>query len=176
MNAIDIIFLIAMAVCVIAGFFKGIIRQVLTLVGIVVVASLTATVAPHVQKWLGGVVENENTRKVIAMIAAALLLAVAYGLVALILTKILRKLKVIGVLDRILGGILGFAEVYLLFAVLFALFNDTADGFLPLLKKAVGQSFRESWVGAHIYANNFFGHWIIVDIAQKILDSLAPSV
>ncbi len=174
MNTIDIIFLVAMAICVVIGFFKGIIKQVLTIVGIILVSTLTATVAPLVQEWFVGVIENDGTRSVIAMVVAALLLTVAYGIVALILTKILRKLKVIGVLDRILGGILGFAEVYLLFAVLFALFNDTGEEFMPLLKKAMGQSFSDSWVGSHIYANNFFGHWIIVDIAQKLLDSVAP--
>ena len=65
-----------------------------------------------------------------------------------------------------LGGLLGFAVVYLIFAVIFALFNETGEQFMPRLKALVGDSFVSSWVGQHIYANNFFGRWIIVDIAK----------
>lgn len=176
MNAVDIVFLVAMALCVVLGFFKGIIRQVLTIIGIFLVATLTATVAPYVQSWFAGVIESEGTRSVIAMIVAALLLSVGYGVVAIILTKILRKLKVVGILDRILGCFMGVVVVYLVFAVVFALFKDTGDGFMPLLKKSMGTAFEESWVGNHVYFNNFFGDWIIVDIAQKLINSITPAV
>ncbi len=175
MNAIDIIFLVFLAICAVSGFFKGIIRQILTIVGIIVVATLTATVAPYVQDWFKNVIDNENTRNVIAMIVAAILLTVVYGIAAILLTKILKHLKIVGVLDKILGLAMGFVVVYLVFAVLFALFNDTADEFMPLMKKLAGKGFAESWVGQHIYANNFFGKWIIVDIAQKLLQSVAPA-
>lgn len=175
MNVVDIIFLIMMALCVVLGVFKGLIRQLFTIGGIIVVATLTATLAPWVQSWFVNVIENEGTRSLIAMIAAALILAVGYAIVAIILTRILRKFKIIGVLDKVLGGVLGFAVVYLLFAVLFALIKDTPPAFLSWLKGLVGEGFMTSWVGNHIYANNFFGHWIIVDIAQKLIDSLTPA-
>lgn len=175
MNAIDIVFIVALALCVVLGIFKGVIKQALTILGIFTVATLTATVAPYVQGWFANLIADENTRSVIAMIIAALLLAVVYALVALLVTKLLKKLKIIGVLDRILGGVLGFAVTYMLFAVVFALFNDTGEGFMPLLKGAVGGAFKESWVANHIYANNFFGRWVVVGIAQKLLDSLTPA-
>ena len=92
------------------------------------------------------------------------------------LKYLLKRLHVLKFLDRMLGGLLGFAVVYLIFAVIFALFNETGEQFMPRLKALVGDSFVSSWVGQHIYANNFFGRWIIVDIAKKLLESLTPAV
>ncbi len=176
MNGIDIFFLIVMALCVVMGFFKGIIKQVLTILGVIAVASLTAVVAPYVQGWLEGAIGDENLRNALAMIVAALLIAVVYGVVAMLVARLLRNIHVVGVLDRLLGAVMGFVVVYLVFAVLFALVKDTGEGFLPLTKKLLGDGFANSWVGNHIYKHNFFGDWIVVDIAQKLLDSLSPNL
>lgn len=172
MNIIDIIFLILLAGLVILGVFKGIIKQVLVILGIFVVTTLTATIAPYVQGWFAGVIESEGTRSVIAMIVAAVILTVVYAILAVIVRKLLTKITIVGVLDKILGGVLGLVIVYLIFAVVFALFKDTGEDFMPLLKNLVGDAFNESWIGSNIYRNNFFGRWIIVDIAEKLLQNL----
>lgn len=175
MNWVDVIFLVALGLCVVIGIFKGIIKQVLTILGIFVVATLTATVAPLVQGWFAGVIDNENTRSLIAMVIAALILSTVYGLAAWLVNKLLKRVKIIKVLNRVLGGVMGLLVVYLLFAVIFALFKDTGENFMPLLKKAMGNGFNESWVGNHLYRLNFFGRWIVVGIAQRLLDSVTPA-
>lgn len=175
MNFIDIIFLIIMAACVVTGAFKGIITQAFTIIGIIVVATLTATVAPYVQNWLANAIPNENLRNVLSMVLAAVIIAAVYGVVAVLLKRVLKKVEVIGVLDHVLGAVMGFVVVYLGFAVIFALFNETAETFMPGLKKLVGDKFAGSWVGQHLYANNFFGRWIIVGIAQKLMQSITPA-
>ena len=172
MNVLDYIYLALVAVVFIVGIFKGLIRQILTIVGVILVATLTATVEPYVQSWLINTSMDDGTRNVVAMIATVILLTVAYALLALLITKLLRKIKIIGLLDRILGGVLGLAVVYLVFAVIFALFNGTSDEFMPLLKSVAGEAFKTSWIGEHIYKNNFFGDWIINGIAGKLLEGL----
>lgn len=172
MNIIDIIFLVLLAGLVILGVFKGIIKQILVILGIFAVSTLTAVVAPYVQGWFAGVIENEGTRSVVAMIVAAIILTVAYTILAIIVRKLLTKITVVGVLDRILGGVLGFVIVYMIFAVVFALFVETSEDFLPLLKSLIGDKFSNSWVGGNIYKNNFFGTWVIKGIAEKLLQSI----
>ena len=172
MNVLDYIIIALAAVGLILGLFRGFIKLVLTAVGVIVVAALTATVEPYVQNWFVNTGMSEGTRNVVAMIATVILLAFAYATVAYLISRLLRKVKIIGVLDRILGAVVGVAVVYFVFALVFALFTSTSDGFLPLLKSAVGDSFSNSWIGTHIYSNNFFGEWIINDIAQKLIDSL----
>ena len=172
MNVLDYVFLALVAVAFILGLFKGLIRQILTIVGVILVAALTATVEPYVQSWFVNTSMDEGTRNVVAMIATVILLTVAYALLALLITKLLKKVKIIGALDRILGGVLGLAVVYLVFAVIFALILNTEDGFLPLIKSFAGEAFQTSWIGEHIYGNNFFGDWIINGIAGKLLEGL----
>ena len=172
MNYIDYIFIAIAVVGLVVGLWKGLIKQVLGIVGVIVVAALTATVEPYVQNWLVNTSMSEGTRNVVAMLGAVVLLSVAYSLLALLIGKLLKKVKIINALDRILGAVVGVATVYFVFAVVFALFTNTGDSFLPLLKSKLGDSITNSWVVTHIYKNNFFGKWIINDIAHKLIDGL----
>lgn len=176
MNVLDYIILIIAVTSVVFGILKGIIKQVLAIVGVIFVATLTATVAPYVQNWFANTSMSENTRTVVAMIATVLLLAGVYAIVAKLVENLLKKFNIVKILDRILGGVLGFVTVYLFFAVVFALFNSTGDGFMPLLKSWIGDTFSESWMAQNIYANNPFGNWIIVDIAQKLIEGMTPAL
>ena len=175
MNVLDYIILALLAVSMIIGFVKGFIKQVLTVAGIIVVALLTATVSPWVQSWFTGVIESEGTRAAVAMFATVILLAVGYGVLAWLVTKLLKRIRIIKVLDRVLGGVMGIAVVYLVFAVVFALFTQTGEGFLPKLKEWLGESIQNSWFNNHIYNHNFFGDWVINGIAEKLIQSFKPA-
>lgn len=175
MNILDYIVLLLIGAGLLIGIFKGIIKQALTIVGIFVVATLTATVAPYVQSWIVRTPVPENSQTVVAMIATVLLLSGAYALLAALVQKLLHKITIVKVLDRVLGGVLGFVAVYLAFAVIFALFNSTGEDFIPILKSWIGDYFRDSWMAQHVFANNPFGNWIVVDIAQKLLQKLTPA-
>lgn len=175
MNILDYIILVLLVVCTAIGFFKGFIKQVLAIVGVFVVVTLTATVSPYVQNWLANVITNENTCAVLAMIGAALLITVVYSMLALLVRRLLKNIAIVKALDRVLGGFIGLALVYLVFAVIFALLNSTSETFMAATKNLLGDTFNNSWFGTHIYANNFFGDWIIKGIAEKILNSLQPA-
>ena len=175
MNVLDYIVLALFIASTVFGFFKGFFKQILTVIGVIVVATLTATVSPYVQNWFVSVIDNENTRTVIAMIVTVILLIAIYSLAATLLQRVLKKINIVKVVDKLLGGLIGFAVVYFACAVIFALFLGTSDAFLPLLKSKLGDSFQNSWIGTHIYGNNFFGDWVINGIAEKILQSLQPA-
>ena len=174
MNILDYIILIVFAVCTIVGLFKGFIKQVLAILGVFVVATLTATVAPWVSSWLPSSI-GADSRPVVAMIAAAIIIALVYAVLALLVKKLLHNISLVKVLDRILGAVVGFVMVYMIFAVIFALFTVTSDNFLVATKKLLGETFANSWFGQNIYQNNFFGDWIIRDIAQNLLNNLQPA-
>ena len=175
MNVLDYIVLLLVVVSTVNGIFKGFIKQTLTIIGVFVVTMLTATIAPYVQSWFVNVIQDENTRTLVAMLASVVLLIIVYTIIALILQRLLKKVKIIGFLDRILGGLIGFGVIYFIFAVIYALMLDTGESFMPHIKSWIGDSFQNSWIGNHIYGNNFFGDWIIVNVAEKILNSLQPT-
>ena len=175
MNVLDYIVLALLVASTVLGIFKGFFKQILTIIGVIVVAALTATVSPFVQNWFVNVIEDENTRTVIAMIVTVILLIAVYSLAAILLQRLLKRISIMKTVDRILGGVIGFAVVYFVFAVIFALFNSTGENFMPMLKGWAGDTFRNSWCATHIYSKNFFGDWLIKDIAEKFLNSLQPA-
>lgn len=175
MNVFDYIILAILAISMIIGFVKGFLKQLLAVAGIVVVAMLTATVSPFVQNWLVGIIPNDGVRTAVAMFATLILLSVVYGVLAWLLGKLLKKINIVKFLDVIFGGIIAIAVVYLAFAVIFAVILNTGEGFLPHLKSWIGDSLKNSWFNEHIYKNNFFGDWIINDIAQKLIQSFQPA-
>ena len=175
MTVLDYIVIALFVASTVNGIFKGFIKQTLTIIGVFVVTMLTATIAPYVQSWFVNVIENENTRTLVAMVASVLLLIVGYTILALILQRLLKKIKIIKVLDKLLGGLIGFGVMYFIFAVIYALILDTGDSFMPAFKGWAGETFQNSWIGNHIYSNNFFGDWVIINVAEKILNSLQPT-
>ena len=175
MSIVDYVIFAILAISMIVGFIKGFIKQLLTVGGVIVVALLTAVVSPFVQNFLSSYIEAEGTRAAVAMFATVILLAAVYGLLAWLVGKLLKKVKLIKALDKILGGVMGIAVVYLVFAVIFGLFTMTGEGFLPTLKSFLGEPIQNSWFNAHIYSNNFFGKWVIEGIAEKLIQNFKPA-
>ena len=175
MNILDYVIIAIFAISAIIGFIKGFIKQMLTIVGVIVVATLTATVQPYVQSWLVNVIASDGTRAIVSMIAAAILLIVAYTILALIIRRLLKKVKIIKVVDKLLGGLIGLAVPYFIFAVVIALLVDTGENFLPTIKGWLNDSLQSSWIVTKVYANNFFGDWIINGIAEKLINNLQPT-
>ena len=176
MNYIDYIIFAILAISMIMGFIKGLIKQLLTVGGIIVVALLTATFTPFVQGWLDGIMSQE-TGAAVAMFATVILLSVVYSLLAWLLRKLLNRIHIIKILDKVFGGVMGIVVVYLVFAVIFGVFTMTGDGFLPLLKSGLQEGFQNSWFGQNIYTlkGNFFGKWVIEGIAEKLIQNLQPA-
>ena len=178
MNILDYIILGVLAVCMIIGFVKGLLKQLLALVGIFVVATLTATLTPIVQSWLIKVISNESICSIVSLIATFVILTALYSLIAWLIGKALKKVKILKALDTILGGVIGIAIVYMVFAVVFALLVDTQPEFLANIKNFTKDYVEGSWIAAHVYSNNFFGDWVINGILQKVtemLQSVAPA-
>ena len=172
MNVLDYIYIALVVLAFLVGFWKGFIKQVLAVVGVIVVAMLTATVEPYVQNWFVNTSLSEGARNVVAMIATVVLLSVGYAFLALLIRKLLKSVKIISIIDRILGAVFGVAVVYFVFALVFGLFTNTSDNFLSHVKNAVGDYVKNSWVVTHIYKNNFFGDWVIDGIAKKLINNL----
>ena len=167
MTVLDYIFIGCAAVAVAVGAWKGLLKQLFALVGIFVVAVGTTYLAPYPAQWLSSVIEGDGLRSIVAMIITFVVLALAYGIVTAIISKIVNK-------GKVLGAVLAVGVVYLVFAVLCSLLLDTADDFLPRIKGLLQQSFCESWVMKNVYANNFFGNWLLGVLAEKI-PSIVPA-
>ncbi len=111
MNAVDITILASLATSTIAGFFWGLIRQVIALVGLAgglfLAGRYYADVASALHGADGkGLVADENWANIIAFVGILILFSLLIGVVGSVL-RIVARLLFLGWLDRLLGALLG---------------------------------------------------------------------
>lgn len=182
-NAFDWVILGITAFLFVMGVIKGFLKQLFAFLGIVVVFSFGSVLAPYAQGWLESIITDASLRSLVAMIASYLVLFIVWSLVTGLIVKILEKNGVISFLNRVLGGLLGVACMYVICAVVFALILNTAEGFLPSVKNLVKpliEGDSPSWLVTNIFSaeNNKLGEFIVsafIDKINEILPSTDPS-
>lgn len=158
---IDIIFAVSFVVALIVGLIQGLWKQLFKLVGILLVAFLTANLYKYPAGWLAGVIESQLLRTVIGAVATFGVLIAIYSVITHFILKAINSIKVFSVLDKILGVVLGVGILYTAFALVAALILNTDPNFLSWTKSWIEPQFLNSWVINNIYKNNFLGDYII---------------
>ena len=174
MNALDWIFIAALAVGLVLGFIKGFLKPLLSAVVFLIVAFGTSLLSPVVQGWMMGVKMSDSIRSIVSVILAAFMLLVVCGAIAFILRKILTRRKSINFVNRLFGALLGVAIVYLVFAVIIAWIGGPM-GEIAGLKEKFGEDVNNSWIAAHLYKTNPFGKLFVDKMAEKLLEIIQNS-
>lgn len=149
LNIMLIVLAIAVLIKMVDGYRKGIVKEVISLVSLVVLSVVAALIAYGVNSYHDGKVFN------VAVIAVLLvLLLVAHHLLGLVFfsAKLATKLPVVHFLDKLLGIVFGAFEVILVLWTLYALMMMMDIG-------AIGQFIRENtqkseiltWIYDHNY-------------------------
>ena len=176
MILLDYIYLIALGVGIFLGLWRGFIKQIFALGGVLVIAVGTTYLAPVTAKVLG-VIQTDVTRNIVAMVVTLLVLSMVYGVITRLISRLVNKTPVLGKVNRILGAVFAVAVVYLGFGFVTALIVETSQEFLPSVKAI----FEQSWIVRVVYGGaanpqrNFFGHWLLRVMVEKIA-SLAPDL
>lgn len=117
MNWFDIILIAVLVLFTVIGIWRGFISMIMPLIGIIVGVVLAGLYATTVGGWLS--IDNAEHAKwagYAIILVAALIVSI---ILAVILTKFVH-LALLGWLNRLLGGILGFASGALLCAAVLA--------------------------------------------------------
>lgn len=178
-NTLDWVIVGLAAFLFVVGIIKGFLKQLFSFLGVFVVFSCGSYLTPYAQGWLEGLIPDASLRSMVAMIASYLVLFIAWALVTGLIVKLFEKSKMLGAINRLLGGLLGVASMYVICAVVFALILNTADGFLPNIKnllKPLIEGDSPSWFAANLFSveNNKLGEWIIRAITEK-LNEIVPA-
>jgi membrane protein required for colicin V production len=105
MNWVDIVIIIYLCLSVLSGFMQGLIRTVLSIIGLIVGIILAA----HFYKQLGDVLTFISNKNVADVVAFIFILLVVMGIAALIawFLRSLIKAIMLGWVDKIGGAVLG---------------------------------------------------------------------
>ena len=112
MNNLDIALLIIGGLFVILGIYWGLIRQVLSLVGLIVGIVMAGRYGPAVAEWLSSFISDSAVTQVVGFIAVLLLVSAAASVIASVL-RIFAGLLFLGWIDHLLGAILGLVQAIL---------------------------------------------------------------
>lgn len=174
MQVLDYIIIAIVAIGLIIGLIKGLIKQLLSLLGVVSVTVGTAYLFQFPKQWLSGVIPDETWLSVAAIAITLIVLSATYALLAYFINKAFKSVKIIKVIDRIFGMIVGIVIAYALVAIIIALFTETSSDFMPHIHPFFTEQINNSVIVKAVYSNNVFGKWIM-DIIKQGITGLLPS-
>ena len=172
---LDIIYAAAIVIAMLVGFWRGLVKQIFVLAGVVIIAIGTSYLSPVVAGWLSGAIESDATCTIVAILITLVVLSVVYAIITSFISRLINKTPGLGKVNRILGAVFAFAVVYLGFGFITAVVMETSPDVLPSIKTFFG----DSWVVNNIYGGaenperNFFGDWLLRTLLEKI-QSLVP--
>ena len=117
MNILDIIICVIVGFCLIRGIFRGIIKEVTSIVGVLVGFYAAYTYYPVAANWLSPLIANKSYLNIVSFFIVFSILFFAVGFVGVVL-KYLLKAVALGWADRILGGTFGFVKAVFIASVL----------------------------------------------------------
>jgi membrane protein required for colicin V production len=117
MSWIDYAVLGVLAVSVVLGLVRGFVREVLSLLGWLLALYLAAVFATDAAMWLPQDFATLMIRQLIAALAIFLVVSVVTGILAWLIAKLVHSVG-LGLIDRLLGAMFGFARGLLLVLII----------------------------------------------------------
>src|SRR3984885_14293241 len=163
MNLADLLIMILLAVTVVSAFAKGFFVEVCSLIGVILGLFIAAANYAGFATWILLLVRNHAAANLIAFLLIVLLVMLVAGLAGRLLRGLFRGVG-LGIVDRLLGGVIGLAEGCIV--VTLVLMGMVA--FLP----------RQDWLVSSRLAPAFLtaahggSHVVPVDLGQEIRQGL----
>lgn len=165
MNLLLIIFLGLMIIKMIDGYKKGMVREIISLVSLIVVSAVVVLLAAGITSYTKGKMVNV----VIAFVMLAVI-SIVHHLLGLVFfsAKAIAKLPVVHWLDKLLGIVVGILETVLLLWTVYT-FSMLMD--LGMIGEMIMEYTRGSSLLVWFYEHNYLAHFI-QDIGPQLTDIL----
>ena len=122
---IDILLLVLLGVGLVTGLISGAVKQIISLAAFVLGYVIACLYYQQLAVVLGNVLPMPVICKAVAFLSLWIIVPIIAQLISSILTSLLDKLFAIGLLNRLLGGILGVAKYALVLGALIWFFSST---------------------------------------------------
>ncbi len=124
LNILDIIIIALIAVSGLIGVFRGLVREILSLISWIVSTWLAWRFANNIAPYFETVVQSADVRKAAAFISIFLVSLVLFALVSYFISKLISKSPLKG-MDRTLGMLFGLLRGAIIVAVILVLLKST---------------------------------------------------
>ena len=133
----DILLLILLAVGFVTGLFSGAVKQLISLIAFVAGYVIACLYYQQLGEWLSRFLSMTSLCNVLAFILIWCIVPIVANLIASLITKVLNWLPVLGIVNRLLGGVFGLAKYALILGAFIWLFSS-----MNLIKEEMMQESR----------------------------------
>ena len=135
MNPFDILMVTVLAYGVIRGIFRGLVREMASIVGVLGGFYAAYTYYPHVAKLISPWIINSAYRNILSYLALFSLVVIIVGILAVVI-KYLLNIAYLGWVDRVSGALFGGIKGLLVICVLFIVLTAFLPKGSPFIKDA----------------------------------------
>lgn len=175
MQILDYIIIAVALVSFVLGLVKGFLTPVVNLAGFFVVLYAGGAFSTMLFPLISKLIPDESTCSVASAIASMLLVWFIYFLISRLILKIIKKSKILGFANRLVGGVLGIAIVYLVVAIVTA-FMQNDNTLFASVREQFGEVFNQSWVVQNVFKTNPIGEGLVNSAFQKLIELLENSL
>lgn len=154
MNLLFVIVLIVMFFNIVSGYKKGMVREIISLISLIVMCVVVALIGNGLNSYFDGEIANV----IIAVLLLCLVGIVDHLLgVVFFSAKVISKLPIVSWIDKLLGMLFGIVETILILWTIYA--------FIMMLDMGmIGQQIlvytRENQILTWLYENNYLAVWL----------------
>ncbi len=135
MNPFDILIVTVLAYGLIRGVFRGLVREISSIVGVLGGFYAAYTYYPHVAAWMSGWISNPAYLNILSYLVIFSIVVGIVGILAVII-KYLLNIAYLGWVDRVCGALFGLLKGGLVSCVLFIVLTAFLPKGAPLIKNA----------------------------------------
>jgi membrane protein required for colicin V production len=135
-NALDIITALVVGFCLIRGIFRGIIKELTSIIGVFIGFYGAYIYYPILARWLSDLIANRSYSHIISFFLIFVTVLLAVGFVGMILRHLL-KAAALGWADRILGGTFAMVKAVLIVSVLLIALTTFLPENAPVIKNSL---------------------------------------
>lgn len=154
MNLLFVIVLIIMFFNIVSGYKKGMVREIISLISLIVMCVVVALIGNGLNSYFDGEIAN-----VIIAVLLLCLVGIVHHLLGVVFfsAKVISKLPVVSWIDKLLGMLFGIVETILILWTIYA--------FIMMLDMGmIGQQIlvytRENQILTWLYENNYLAVWL----------------
>lgn len=118
LNNVDVVILIGIALSMLVAFIRGFVKEVLSILGLVLFIALSAYLSPILLPWMNQYVESKTLSYVVIVL---LIMALFYAIWIISTDKLIAKIRTstLSFMDRLFGLLFGFLRALLILGFCF---------------------------------------------------------
>jgi membrane protein required for colicin V production len=136
MNPFDILIIVILGYCLVRGLFRGLVKEISSIIGVLGGFYAAYSYYSLVAKWLSRVIANTSYLHILSFLIIFCFVLIIINIFGIII-KYLLDIAFLGWVDRIFGVIFGFSKGVLIVSILFIILTTFLPKGAPIIKNSL---------------------------------------